>query len=66
MENSAFRDAIKSKYPSEASFAIDIGWTPQKLSKTICGKYIPKISEAVKISKRLQISLSEFANFFDG
>lgn len=55
---------IEGKFKSQAAFAVQVGWTPQKLHKMLVGQYIPKISEAVFLSKALGITLNDFANFF--
>ena len=65
MINEKFRSAIREKYKNESEFARKIGWTKQKLSKTILGKRSPKISEINTLSKAMGISVEELISFFD-
>ena len=55
---------IRSKFNTDAAFSMAIGWVPQKVSRMKNGEYIPKFTEAVKISRALDISLDELASFF--
>lgn len=55
---------IKRKFKTFAAFGLAIGWVPQRVTKLIRGAYIPKIGEAVDISRALDISLDELASFF--
>lgn len=64
MENNQLRGRIREKYKTAAAFGLAIGWTPQKVFKMINCDYIPKIGEAVSISRALGISLDELASFF--
>lgn len=64
MANEMLNTQIRSKFNTDAAFSIAIGWTTQKVSRLKNGDYIPKVSEAVKISRALEISLDELASFF--
>ncbi len=64
MENVQLRGCIREKFKTDAAFGIEIGWTTQKVSKMLNCAYIPKIGEAVSISRALGISLDELASFF--
>ena len=64
MVNQALRDSIRGKYKTDAAFGLAIGWVPQRVHKLVHGEYIPKIGEAVLISRALEISLDELASFF--
>ena len=64
MANEMLNTQIRSKFNTDAAFSIAIGWTTQKVSRLKNGEYIPKVSEAVKISRALEISLDELASFF--
>lgn len=64
MKNIKLRNAIREVYRTDSEFGMSIGWVPQRVSKMINGHYIPKITEAVKISDALHMPIDEFANFF--
>ena len=64
MVNQALRDSIRGKYKTDAAFGLAIGWVPQRVHKLVHCEYIPKIGEAVLISRALEISLDELASFF--
>jgi plasmid maintenance system antidote protein VapI len=64
MENNQIRTCIREKFKTDAAFGFAIGWTTQKVSKLVNGTYTPKISEAVRLSRALEISLDELASFF--
>lgn len=55
---------IRDKFKNDAAFSIAIGWTTQKVSRMKNGEYIPKVNEAAKISRALDISVDELATFF--
>lgn len=55
---------IRKKYKTDTAFAIAMGWTPQKVSKLTNGDYVPELSEAVPMSRVLDVSLDELASFF--
>ena len=55
---------IRNKFKTDTAFAIAMGWTPQKVSKLKNGDYVPKLSEAVPMSRVLDITLDELASFF--
>ena len=55
---------IREKFKTDAAFALAIGWTPQKVSKLTNGEYVPKLGEAVPMSRVLDVSLDELASFF--
>lgn len=57
-------DMISTKFKTDAAFGIAMGWVPQKVSKLKSGKYIPKIGEAAKMSRVLDVSLETVASFF--
>lgn len=64
MINEKLRASIRAKYKTDAAFGLDIGWVPQRVHKLVHNEYIPKIGEAVVISRALDISLDELASFF--
>ena len=64
MENVQLREKIREKYKTDTAFGMAIGWVPNKVYKFINLNYIPKLSEAVKISRALDINLDELASFF--
>lgn len=64
MENTKLRKAVRKKFNTDAEFSLAIGWVPQKVHKMLTGIYIPKLSEAGKISRALGITLDELASFF--
>lgn len=63
-ERTAFREAIRRSYRFESEFARQIGWSRQKLSKTILGQRKPKLEEVRKISNLLGISADAALAFF--
>lgn len=63
-ERTAFREAISRTYRFESEFARRIGWSRQKLSKTILGQRKPKLDEVRKISDLLGISVDAALAFF--
>lgn len=64
MENTALRMAIGQRYNKESDLARDLGWTRQKLSKTILGQRNPKISDINALSKALGLPVGEIISFF--
>ena len=58
------RELVREKYNSDAAFGLKIGWVPQKVHKFLFGKYIPKLSEATRICRALDITLDYLASFF--
>lgn len=65
MENVSLRQRISEQYKSESDLAREMGWTKQKLSKTILGKRSPKISDINALSKALGIPIAEVISFFE-
>ena len=64
MVNQALRDAIAQRYHTESELARALGWTKQKLSKTVIGTRNPKISDLNALSKALDLPVGEVINFF--
>lgn len=64
MTTMTIRDLIRTKFHTDAAFALAMGWMPQKVTKLIQGVYIPKIGEAAKMSRVLSIPLDELVSFF--
>ena len=64
METMTIRELIRSKFKTDAAFALAMGWMPQKVTKLIQGIYVPKIGEAAKMSRVLSISLDDLVSFF--
>lgn len=64
MENELLNSQIRNKFNTDAAFSIAIGWTTQKVSRMKNGQYVPKLSEAAKLSHALDISIDELASFF--
>lgn len=64
MENTLLREAIRKEFKTDAAFGLAIGWVPTKVYKTLRCGYIPKLSEAVTMSRALNISLDELASFY--
>lgn len=65
MTQKTIRDLIRTKFNTDAAFALAMGWMPQKVTKMVYGKYKPKLAEAVKMSQVLDTSLTELASFFE-
>ena len=55
---------ILEKYKTYAAFGLAMEWVPQKVNKLTNGYYVPKIGEAVTMSRVLGITLDELASFF--
>lgn len=64
MTGKTLRNLIREKFNTDAAFGIAMGWVPQKVTRMINGEYIPKIGEAARMSRVLEISLDELASFF--
>ena len=64
MANEQLCSSIRAKFKTDAAFGLAMGWVPQKVTKLTNGDYIPKISEAAKMSRVLDIPLDELASFF--
>lgn len=60
------KELIKEKYKSEVLFGMTIGFTPQKVSAMLTGKYSVKLSDAVIIADALDISIEELAKMLVG
>lgn len=60
-----FRKEIKARYKSEGELARALGWTRQKMSKTVLGQRSPKISDINALSKEMAVPVSEVIKFFD-
>ena len=64
MDHAGFRKLVSDKYKTDASFALAMGWTPQKVTKMMYGRYVPKITEAAKMSEVLSTPIATLASFF--
>lgn len=64
MPRQALIQKINEKFKSQAAFGLNIGWVPQKVYRMLYEGYEPRITEAEKISRALDISLEELAAFF--
>lgn len=64
MANERLCEQIRRKFKTDAAFGLAMGWVPQKVTKLISGSYIPKIGEAAKMGRVLEVSLDELASFF--
>lgn len=64
MVNEKLRNEIKKRYKTESEFAESMGWTRQKLSKTIRGERSPKIADVNALSRAMGISVGEVISFF--
>ncbi len=64
MANELLRQKIRENYKSESDFARKIGWSRQKLSKTILGNRSPKISDINALSRALNTPVAEIVSFF--
>ena len=64
MPNERLCAQIREKFKTDAAFGLAMGWVPQKVSKLTSGRYIPKLGEAVTMSRVLGVSLDELASFF--
>lgn len=65
MVNERLRTAIRERYASESQLAERLGWTRQKMSKTVRGERNPRISDINALSREMRISVGEVISFFD-
>ena len=64
MEMMSLRGLVYTKFRSISEFASAIGWTRQKATNIVSGSQIPSLSDADKMSKALDVSLEDVAQFF--
>ena len=64
MVNERFREEIKARFKSEGELARALGWSRQKMSKTVLGQRSPKISDINALSREMNLPVSEVINFF--
>ena len=64
MANEQLRREIRKKYKTDMEMAEKMGWTKQKLSKTILGQRYPKVSDINAMSNALEISVEKVISFF--
>lgn len=64
MPRQALIQKINEKFKSQAAFGLNIGWIPQKVYRMLYEGYEPRITEAEKISRALDIPLEELPAFF--
>lgn len=65
MVNERLRAAIREQYGSESQLAERLGWTRQKMSKTVRGERNPRISDINALSREMRISVGEVISFFE-
>lgn len=65
MVNERLRAAIREQYGSEIKLAERLGWTRQKMSKTVRGERNPRISDINALSREMRISVGEVISFFE-
>ena len=65
MVNEKFRAEIRQRYKSESELAKALGWTRQKMSKTILGQRNPKIADINALSREMAMPVSEVIKFFE-
>lgn len=58
------RARIREKCKNESRFSITMGWPPQKTYKMLRGRYMPKVSDAVKMCAVLDMDIDRLASFF--
>lgn len=58
------KELIIEKYGSQQKFAEELGWTKQKLSKTILKQREINVDEINEIAEHLAISIEDVVNFF--
>ena len=61
---SKVRSLIYAKYKNASLFADRIGWSRQKLSKVINGKYEPSLTDIIDIASGLDVKPIEIAQIF--
>ena len=65
MVNERLRQAIRERFRYEGELAAKMGWTKQKLSKTIRGERNPRISDVNALSRALEEPVETIISFFD-
>ena len=65
MVDSRLRTVIRKKYRTDNEFAKAMGWTKQKVSKTLKGQRSPKISDLNAMSEALELPIGEVVSFFN-
>ena len=58
------RGIIAEKYRTQAAFASVMGWTNNKMSHMMTGKYKPDVDEVGKISKLLALTEQQYIEIF--
>ena len=64
LENIKFRGVVYNKYASISDFSRAIGWTRQKGSNIVNGITEPSLDDVDKMSKALDMTFEETAQFF--
>lgn len=64
MNKAELRYEIIRKFNTQAEFAKELGWTENKMSKMMQGKYIPDLNEVINIAEKLSIGSSRFLEIF--
>lgn len=58
------RGIIAEKYRTQSAFALAMGWTNNKMSKMMTGKYKPDVDEVGKITKLLALDEHQYMEIF--
>lgn len=62
MTNQVLLETINEQYNTMSAFGLAIGWVPQKVHRMVHEGYIPKLGEAVEMSRALNVTLDELAS----
>lgn len=64
MNIAKLRAEIVYRYKTQTAFASAIGWTENKLSKMMTGKYKPDTDEVAKIVEALRLDERQYCDIF--
>lgn len=64
MNTTELRVEIIRKFNTQAELAKELGWTENKMSKMMQGKYIPDLNEVISIADKLSLESGRFLEIF--
>lgn len=64
MNTNRLRGEIVSRFRTQNAFAAYLGWTPNKVSKLLTGKYKPDTDDVATIANALNMDERTFCDIF--
>lgn len=64
MNTNRLRGEIVSRFRTQNAFAAYLGWTPNKVSKLLTGKYKPDTDDVATITNALNMDERTFCDIF--